>query len=67
MLKWLHSLAAAISGATARPDRLDAVTGMAMDEDSRDSGHLIEPRAPASNVDALEELERLLREPSRGP
>jgi hypothetical protein len=63
MLKWLHSLAAVVSGKTGNPDPLDA---SAIDADSRDSDGLIEPRAPALNVDALEELERLPREPSRG-
>jgi len=78
MLKWLHSLAALISGKTAILDRLGAGTRMAVDEDFRDTGDLVEPRAPASNVNRLdelerllkerplEELERLLREPSRG-
>jgi hypothetical protein len=35
MLKWLHSLAAAIQGKTGNPDRLDAATLMVMDADSR--------------------------------
>jgi hypothetical protein len=76
MLKWLHSLAAAISGKT--DNRLDTAALVAMDEGHRDSGELIEPQASASNVNRLdelerllkerplEELERLLREPTRG-
>jgi hypothetical protein len=39
---------------------------MAIDEDFHDGGDLIKPRAPVSSVEGLEELERLLREPSRG-
>jgi hypothetical protein len=76
MLKWLHSLAAAISSKT--DNRLQTATLVATDEGRRDSGELIEPQASASNVNRLdelerlfkerplEELERLLREPSRG-
>jgi hypothetical protein len=76
MLKWLHSLAAAISGRT--DNHGDIATLVTMDEGRRDSGELIEPQASASNVNRLdelerllvesplEELERLLREPSRG-
>ena len=79
MLKWLSSLTTAISGRIGKSDRLDAATRIAIaEEDVRDSGDLIEPRGPASNVNRLdelerllkesplEELERLLREPSRG-
>jgi hypothetical protein len=66
MLKWLHSLAVAISGAIVRPDRLDAAPHTSIDADLRDSGDLIEPRALTSSVNPLDELERLLREPSRG-
>jgi len=76
MLKWLHSLAAAISGRT--DNRVDAATFVAMNDGHRESGELIEPQASVSNVNRLdelermlkerplEELERLLREPSRG-
>jgi hypothetical protein len=64
MLNWLRSLAAVISGKTRDPDPLDAP---AIDADSRDSDDLIEPRAQASSVEPLEELERLLREPFRSP
>ena len=35
MLKWLHSLATAISGKTGKPDRLDAAPHMSIDADSR--------------------------------
>ena len=66
MLNWLRSLAALMSGKTGKLARLDAATHMTIDEDFRDSGDLIEPRAPLSSVDALDELERLLREPTRG-
>jgi hypothetical protein len=66
MLNWLRSLAALMSGKTGNLARLDAATRMAIDEDFRDSGDLIEPRAPLSSVDAVDELERLLREPTRG-
>jgi hypothetical protein len=77
MLKWLRSLGAAISGKTGKLARLDTATLVAMNEGHRDSGELIEPQASASNVNRLddlerllmerplEELERLLREPSR--
>ena len=54
LLKWLHSLATAISGKTGRLDRLNAATLMAVDEDLRDG------EAPAPNVNPLEELEHLL-------
>ena len=76
MLKWLHSLAAAISGRT--DNRVDTATLVAMNDGHRESGKLIEPQASVSNVNRLdelermlkerplEELERLLREPSRG-
>jgi hypothetical protein len=76
MLKWLHSLAAAISGRT--DNRVDAAALVAMNDGHRESGELIEPQASVSNVNRLdelertlkehplEELERLLREPSRG-
>ncbi len=76
MLKWLHSLAAAISGRT--DNQGDIATLVTMDERRRDSGEPIEPQASASSVNRLdelerllvesplEELERLLREPSRG-
>jgi hypothetical protein len=76
MLKWLHSLAAAISG--RNDNRADAATLVAMNDGHRESGELIGPQASVSNVDRLdelermlkerplEELERLLREPSRG-
>ena len=76
MLKWLHSLAVAISGRT--DNRVQAATLVAMDDGHRESGDLIKPQASASNVNRLdelermlkerplEELERLLREPSRG-
>jgi hypothetical protein len=76
MLKWLHSLAAAISGRT--DNRVDTATLVAMNDGHRESGELIEPQASVSNVNRLdelermlkerplEELERLLREPSRG-
>jgi hypothetical protein len=64
MLNWLRSLATAISGKTRNPDPLDAP---AFDAGSRDSDDLIEPRAQTSSVEPLEELERLLREPSRSP
>ncbi len=58
--------AVAISSTTARPDRLDAAPRMAIDEGFHDGGDLIQPRAPVSSVEGLEEIERLLREPSRG-
>jgi hypothetical protein len=76
MLKWLHSFATAISGKS--DNRVDTATLVAMDEVFRDSGEPIEPQAPAPNVNRpdelermlrerpLEELERFLREPSRG-
>ena len=76
MLKWLHSLAAAISGRT--DNRVDTETLVAMNDGNRESAELIEPQASVSNVNRLdelermlkerplEELERLLREPSRG-
>jgi hypothetical protein len=76
MLKWLHSLAAAISRRT--DNRVDTATLVAMNDGNRESGELIEPQASVSNVNRLdelermlkerplEELERLLREPSRG-
>ena len=60
MLNWLRSLAALMSGKTGKLARIDAATRMTIDEDFRDSGDLIEPRAPLSSVDALDELERLL-------
>jgi hypothetical protein len=60
MLKWLHFLAAAISGKTDK--RLDTATLVTMNEGHRDSGELIEPQASASNVNRLDELERMLRE-----
>jgi hypothetical protein len=75
MLKWLHSLAAAISGKT--DNRLDTATLVATNEGHETAAN-IEPQASASNVNRLdelerllvesplEELERLLREPSRG-
>jgi hypothetical protein len=56
----LHSLAAAISGRTGKLARLDTVTLMAMADDFRDSGELIEPRAPESDANPLQELEHLL-------
>lgn len=62
MLKWLRSLGAAISGKTGKLARLDAATCLVIDANSRDSGELIETRATASNVNRLDELERLLRE-----
>jgi hypothetical protein len=63
MPKWLHSLAAAISGKTGNPDPIDTP---AIDSDFRESGEPIEPQVPAPDDNPLEELERLLREPSRG-
>jgi hypothetical protein len=61
MLNWLRSFAAAISGKIGKPDRLD--TGMAgIDADFRGGGDLIEQLAPASNVNRLDELVRLLNE-----
>ena len=63
MLNWLRSLAAVISGKTRDPDPLDAP---AIDADFRESGEPIEPQVPAPDDNPLEELERLLREPSRG-
>jgi hypothetical protein len=75
MLKWLHSLAAAISGRT--DNRADTAT-LVMNDGHRESGELIGPQASVSNVNRLDELERmlkerpldelerLLREPSRG-
>jgi hypothetical protein len=59
MLKWLHSLATAISGTNARPERLDVP---AIDSDFRESGEPIEPRVPGPDDNPLEELERLLRD-----
>jgi len=64
MLNWLRSLAAQLSGPTARPDRLDMP---AIDADFRDGGESFEPGVPARDDNQLEELERLLRETSRGP
>lgn len=78
MLNRLRSLAALMSAKSGKPGRLDAPSHMSIKAESRDSGDLIETRAPASNVNRLdelerflkerplEELERLLREPSRG-
>jgi hypothetical protein len=63
MPNWLQSLADAISGVIARPDRLHAP---AVDADFRNNGEPIEPRVLTPDDNPLEELERLLREQSRG-
>jgi len=58
MLRWLHSLAAVMSGEAGNPDLPDAP---AIDSDFRESGEPIEPRVPVPANNPLEELERLLR------
>jgi hypothetical protein len=62
MLDRLRSLAALMSGKTRKPDRLDAPSHMSIDRESWNSRDLIETRAPASIVNRLDELERLLKE-----
>ena len=59
MLNWLRSLAAALM--IERPDEMPAI-----DADFRDGAEPCESGVPAPAAIRLEELERLLREPSRG-
>jgi len=62
MLDRLRSLAALMSGKTRKHGRLDAPSHMSIDGESLNSRDLVETRAPASNVNRLDELERLLKE-----
>ena len=75
----MHSLATAISGKIRKLNRLDAPSHVSVAADFRDSGAVVESRAPAPPDELesllekrpLEELERLLREhflgSARGP
>ena len=64
MLKWLHSLAAAISGRT--DNRVQAATLVAMDEGHRDSGKLIQEYFEFVTIleDTRTRVETVLSDPS---
>jgi hypothetical protein len=68
MLSTLRSLANAILGKTGKPDRVDTTTRMAMDADFSHRGEPSTPeRESASNVDQIEELMIVVREPAATP